>query len=114
MIGSFPVNSGAYILTEISAYIDTYFYNETSDSWILKDHWQYNPVADLWTRNPDLPCSNIENMATFSIGTKIYLASVSGDNGLTDDFWEFETTMGILTQLADVPGGREWQETEQM
>lgn len=64
------------------------------DGTTVKDLWQYDPIANSWSRKADLPASGGGDIAvSFSIGNKAYV-------GL-DDFWEYDPSSDTWTKKAD-------------
>jgi hypothetical protein len=61
----------------------------------LNDFWRYNPSSNTWTQQPDWPSigeSNVDNIATFSMGTTGYLVKAA-----LNEFWQFSTSSLIPT-----------------
>ncbi|MBO9702606.1 MAG: T9SS type A sorting domain-containing protein [Sporocytophaga sp.] len=77
----------------------------------LNDFWEYNPSTDTWSKKKDFPGKARFGACGFAIQNKGYLGSGNiGDNIEYDDpekvsdFWEYDPTLDMWTQKADVGG----------
>lgn len=92
----FSINNKGYIAT-----------GNTSNNQVLKDIWEYDPVADSWTQKTSMPTvSGRDEAFVFVIGSKAY---IGGGNtpGQLPSFWEFDPAAGangLWTQKATYPG----------
>lgn len=72
------------------------------------DWYEYEPVADKWTKRADFAGSTkgIYGTAPFVIGQKIYLTGgVNGaDNARVSWLWEYDVATDAWTKRKDVPG----------
>ena len=73
-----------------------------------KDLWQYDPVADIWTRKADLPAVPRTGAGCFVIGNKAYIGGGTCPMppiaaGHLNDFWEYDPFTDKWTQKADIP-----------
>ena len=55
-----------------------------------KDFWEYDPVANTWTRKSDFGGTGRWYSVGFSIGSKGYIGTGS-DGSLRKDFWEYDS-----------------------
>lgn len=97
----FSMGNKGYIGTGISRTCpgcDTYF----------SDFWEYDPVADTWTRKADFGGGGRSNPSSFSIGDKGYIG-IGYLYGWRKDFWEYDPATNAWTRKADFGGSaREW------
>jgi len=74
----------------------------------LKDLWEYDPVADTWTRKADFGGTTRTAAVGFSIGNKGYIGTgvlgVLRISILYKDFWEYDPAADAWTQKADFGG----------
>lgn len=81
---------------------------DTSET-VLKDLWQYDPVADTWTQKADLPGPARRNAVGFAIGSKGYVGlGIDNDEATTgvklNDLWEYDPQTNSWLQKANFPG----------
>lgn len=73
-----------------------------------KDWWQYDPIADAWTRKSDFPGGKREGAAGFVIDDKGYVCSgyfrSNGSDTWYNDLWKYNPSTDTWTQKADFPG----------
>ncbi|MBW8049914.1 MAG: galactose oxidase [Cytophagales bacterium] len=89
----FSIGSKGYIGT------GQYFISGTLVNY--KDFWEYDPGANLWTQKADFGGSARYAAVGFSIGSKGYIGTGSGND---KDFWEYDTTSNTWTKKADFGG----------
>ena len=61
-----------------------------------------------WNQKANFPGTGRDYPAAFSIGTKGYCGTGEENNGLTNDFWEYNPSTDIWTQKANFPGSKRW------
>ena len=82
-----------------------------SSSQEFKDFYEYDPSTSAWTQIADYPGGGSQNCVSFVIGDKAYVGtglSINTSWGITsinEDFWEYDTTSKVWTQVADFGGG---------
>jgi N-acetylneuraminic acid mutarotase len=69
-----------------------------------RDTWEYDPLADIWTRKADFPGEGRWGAAGFAIGTKVYVGLGEGDVAVTPSLWEYDTQTDTWTRKNDFPG----------
>ena len=74
----------------------------------LKDWWQYDPVADLWTRKSNFPGGARYNVAGFAVDGKGYVCSgekeVKNTISYPNDLWQYDPVSDSWIQKANMPG----------
>lgn len=70
----------------------------------LKDFWQYDPVANKWTKKTDFSGTARTQAKGFSIGSKGYVGIGVDVSGSRKDFWEYDTVTNAWIQKADFAG----------
>ncbi len=83
-----------------------------SDSYPLKDFWEYDPLTDQWTRIADFPGLSRGGSVAITISGKGYVgtgsdkiaSSTENDNNHFRDFYEFNPVSGVWTRKADFQG----------
>lgn len=77
---------------------------------ILNDFWEYDALADTWTKLPDFPGEARWISTGFSLNGIGYILGGSTGSGdaynLLNDFWMFEQSTRTWTKLLDFPGGK--------
>ena len=63
--------------------------------------WQYNPGTDSWTQKTNFGGGSRGSAVGFSIGDAGYIGTGQGNNGLTSDFWQYNTTATVRTSIGD-------------
>lgn len=99
---AFSVNNKGYYGTGIAG----------SDSYPLKDFWEYDPLTDQWTRIADFPglprggsvAITINGKGYVGTGTDKIAPSTENDNNHFRDFYEFDPVSGVWTRRADFQG----------
>ena len=79
---------------------------------ITKAFYEYDPVANKWTRKADIPVAKLYRCfgVSFSIGSKGYVAlgqsdtTGGGQPTVTNDIWEYDPSANVWTRKADFPG----------
>jgi N-acetylneuraminic acid mutarotase len=68
--------------------------------------WEYNLVADLWSRKADFCGFARSDAVGFSIAGKGYIGTGSrgNGNGTLNDFWEYDPTTNAWSRKADFGG----------
>ena len=95
-----PINNGSHGCTiGNKAYIvigsDPGSYFETAPK---NSFFQYDPVADAWTKMANTPEQTLDYSLAFSLGTKGYFA-------LSGGIWEYESTTNTWTRKLQLPAG---------
>jgi N-acetylneuraminic acid mutarotase len=67
-----------------------------------------NNCQAQWTQKADFGGTARRGAVGFTIGTKIYIGTGSDENGLTNDFWEYDPDSNVWTQKANFPGTARW------
>ena len=85
----------------------TVLFGEGSSA-LLSDIWQYDPQTNTWEEltsgGASIPTARKSHSAT-SIGDDIYVCGGLDSNGSgLSDFWKYNTTTGIWSQVAEHPG----------
>ncbi len=81
-------------------YVGTGFYGPTST--YLNDFYEYDPVADTWTALAAFPGSPRRNAVAFTAGNYAFVGTgKTGTNMQTEDFWRWNRTSNIWTQIQD-------------
>jgi len=87
-------------------YIGTGYLN--NDNYNSNDFWEYDPVADNWTKKASLPGAGRGDAVGFSIGNKGYIGTGVFWSPVTmsylRDFWEWDQETDIWTRKADFGG----------
>jgi hypothetical protein len=60
----------------------------------------------VWTQKADLGGIARQGAVAFSIGSKGYIGTGTGQNGFLDDFWEWDQVSNTWTQKANFGGGQ--------
>lgn len=71
-----------------------------------KDLWEYDPVADNWTRKTDIPVAARQSAGCFVINNKAYIGggySILPSVAYFKDLWEYDPAADKWTQKADLP-----------
>src|SRR5438132_14346372 len=58
-----------------------------------------------WVTKAMFPSTGRGGCASFSIGTKGYIGTGNDSSGFKKDFWEWDQTTNVWTQIADFGGG---------
>ena len=61
------------------------------DSFFQNDWWEFNPVANSWTRKADFPVSGRTGSWAFTINNKA-VVGMGSDGSFADDTWWFDVT----------------------
>ena len=69
------------------------------NGWNYTDFWEYDPVADAWTKRADFGIA-LATPVGFSIGSKGYIGT-GADNSY---FWEYDPVLNTWTKRADFGG----------
>ena len=85
-------------------YLNNYRYNKH-----YGDLWEYNPVSNTWKKITEIPSIPRGKVASFIIGSKIYLCcGTMGDilleQDILPDVWEYDLDKDTWTRKADFPG----------
>lgn len=96
----FAIGSKGYIGTGTSA---------LDNSGLSNDFWEYDPSTNTWTQKANISGSVRVNAVGFSIGTKGYLGTGSGDmegggGPYYKDFWEYDPACNAWVSVSDYPG----------
>ncbi|TWR31674.1 hypothetical protein FPZ43_04165 [Mucilaginibacter pallidiroseus] len=77
----------------------------------LNDMWEYDPLADKWTKKASYPGRAAEYIRGFTINNRAYMGTGFGNLQLPSnsipqnkDFWEYDPATDTWTQKADFPG----------
>ncbi|MBI4945959.1 MAG: PKD domain-containing protein [Bacteroidetes bacterium] len=98
---SFSIGNKGYIGTGWNIVTPPVYYH--------KDFWEYDPLADTWTRKADFGGPGRQTATGFSIGTKGYIGLGANASTLFQDFWEYDQASDTWTQKANFPAvGRQW------
>lgn len=85
--------------------------NPNSNSYIYNDFYRYSPSNDSWIQLSDFPSEARVAGTQFSYGSKGYILSGDGDDHgplSTGEFWQYEPSSDLWTQLPSHPGGAIW------
>ena len=102
---------GAAIYGEASFSIGTKGYvgigSDNADN-PIREFWQWDQTANIWTRKADFPGSLEGRFVCFSIGTKGYVETGSVDyftinRIIPNEFWEYDPATNTWTQKATIP-----------
>lgn len=77
----------------------------------MKDVWQYDPAADIWTQKTDFPGQSRAYALAFSIGSKAYFglgAHYTSSWAPLADFWEYDGGSDTWIQRTSFGGGSRW------
>jgi len=78
----------------------------------LNDWWQYDPVADVWTKKNNFPGSKRQGAGGFAVGGKGYVVSgthyANGHGNWGNDVWQYSTTGDSWIRKGDFPGPGRW------
>lgn len=70
---------------------------------VKRDLYEYDPVANTWTKKADFPDANgIYRAQGFAIGTKGYVGAGVVSSG-TKKFWEYDTVANTWKEVASYP-----------
>lgn len=72
---------------------------------LLKDFWEFDPVANSWTQKANYGGTPTFGATAFSIGKKGYLGTGNDANGSKNDFWEYDQPTNTWTRKANFGGG---------
>lgn len=70
----------------------------------LKDMWEYDPVADVWTQRADFPGSARRGAVAFVINNIAYVGTGEDVTGLRKDFFRYDPVNNIWGVVADFAG----------
>lgn len=73
-------------------------YDKRTQRACVKDFWEFNPVANSWTRKADYAGGPSHHGIGFSIGNKGYIGLASGN-----DLWEYDPTTDAWTKKKNMP-----------
>jgi len=77
-------------------------------SFAANDFYEYDPIADSWTRKKDFPGQRRSAAVAFAIGERGYLGLGQGDSVTAPDnrdFWEYNPLTDTWKRKADFGGG---------
>jgi N-acetylneuraminic acid mutarotase len=60
--------------------------------------------VDTWAEKSNFGGTRRFKSVAFNIGTRAYIGTGAGDNGLTSEFWEYDPALNVWAQKADLPG----------
>jgi len=109
----FSVNSRGYLGTGMDSFVTN---SATTLLVVLADHklssvgfslmrdvWEFEPLANTWTRRADFGGTGRAMLTGFSIGNKGYVG-MGGDRSVWKDTWEFDPLANSWTRKADFGG----------
>lgn len=88
---------------DTKAYIGAGFRGGTGGG-VSEDFWEYDSNTDTWTQKADFGGMPRSGAVGFSIGTKGYIGTGSGNGPIFGDFWEYDPLANVWTQKADFGG----------
>lgn len=94
-------NSAVAFSINGKGYIGTGYHSDTKSDDILKDFWEYDPIADSWTEKDSLLSDARFDAAAFVINGKAYVCGGYDGNKAFNDCFEFDPTQ---------PKGFQWKE----
>ena len=74
------------------------------DGSYLKDFWQYNATANVWTQIADFGGFPRASAVGFNIGSKGYVGTGSDDYNDYKDFWQYDPATNSWSKKADFGG----------
>lgn len=80
---------------------------------VLRDLWEYNPLANTWTQKADYPGgggNGVYFATAFALdGKGIVVCGKIGADFYIDDVWEYKPSADTWMQRPDFPGGQRYQ-----
>jgi hypothetical protein len=72
---------------------------------VFADFWEWDQTTNVWTKKANYPGASGGMVASFSIGTKGYIATGQKNtgNGFTNELWEYDPALDNWTQKASLP-----------
>ncbi len=97
---SFPLtqNNGAVAFT-----IDNMVYVVSGNG--TNNVWQYDPLANIWTKKRNFPGLGRSAAIGFSIGSKGYFGTGVYGGSTLSDFWEYDAASDVWSQKTSFSGG---------
>lgn len=80
------------------------FYGSGSNSAISKNVFEFDPVANTWTKKADFAGNARRDAIGFSIGNKGYVGTGAISGGQISDLWEYDPVIDKWTKKANFPG----------
>ena len=71
----------------------------------FNDFWEYDPIADTWTKKANMPGAARYDAVGFSINGKGYIGT-GWTNTVVNDFWEYTPSTNSWVQKANYGGGQ--------
>ncbi len=96
-----PRRSAVAFTINGKGYIGTGYQTDAKNDNILKDFWEYDPVAQTWMEKDSLPGDARYDAAVFVINGKAYVCGGYDNNKAYNDCFEFDPTQ---------PKGFQWKE----
>ena len=79
----------------------------------LNDWWQYDPIADTWTKKNNFPGSKRSGAGGFAVGGKGYVVSgehfANGHGNWVNDVWQYNPAGDSWVRKADFAGPGRWE-----
>ncbi len=72
------------------------------------DFYEYDPVADAWTKKSDFPGTARTKAIGINIGNKGYVGLGQGSDSLQNNFWCYDPANDAWNKKADFPWGARW------
>lgn len=70
------------------------------------DFWQFDPVANVWTRKANFGGGLRQAAVGFSIYNKGYIGTGGDQANLVSDFWEYDPVIDVWTKKANYAGNQ--------
>lgn len=80
------------------------YYGSGSNSAISKNVFEFDPVANTWTKKADFAGNARRDAIGFSIGSKGYVGTGAISGGQISDLWEYDPSVDKWTKKANFPG----------
>ena len=71
----------------------------------LNDFYEYDPLANTWTKKADFAGTARHSAAGFAVNNKVYIGT-GYDASFLKDFWEYDPANDSWTQKVSIPGSK--------